>query len=138
MKPLAATRGPVQRRLAGHDSGVARGVNLRLGTSCPYRVQDSPFVSDLAVVLDEGEASSPAPGTPGEGWGGGGVREDDTARNSRSSPLPALPRSTGGGNEYIPPKWSRTPYLKCTIFWASRFLAHPVQLAEKTAAKPAR
>jgi hypothetical protein len=87
---LRAIRVPERRlrhfALAGAFAGLACGAKL---TAVPEVLLAAPLAAVVVLTLRWGRAHSPAPGTPGEGWGGG------LAKN----PLPALPRSTGGGEE---------------------------------------
>jgi hypothetical protein len=56
-------------------------------------------------------AFSPSPGTPGEGWGGGSLRDraDSGPDAGAANPHPTLPRSTGRG------KWEAAPIRRLAL-----------------------
>jgi hypothetical protein len=84
--------------LSGVFAGLACGVKL---TAVPEVLLAVPFAAIVVLLRRRGRPSSPALGTPGEGWGGGSLDLDSLSRSDARSinPLPTLPRSTGRGEE---------------------------------------
>jgi hypothetical protein len=111
-----------QRRMALIQElrGRARKVGGKIGRLCIIAPSRFRLWNDAGRVLGEmigeqaktqgvrdtkGEVPAPSSGTPGEGWGGGGIG-DDRSRTDGSTPTLTLPRSTGGGDASLPPKLS--------------------------------
>jgi uncharacterized protein YfaS (alpha-2-macroglobulin family) len=70
--------------------------------------EPSLLLADRPDAPTGGNEFSPAPGTPGEGWGGGG-RAMSNRESIEKTPSLTLPRSTGGGDKGTTPSGAHTP-----------------------------